>query len=309
MISSGNNSNSIVVVGSCMVDFVSYAHRLPKSGETIKGIQFVSNFGGKGANQGVAAAKLGGNVSLVGRVGADDWGAKYIEHLKKLNVNVDHLKITKDAQTGIAQIIVADSGDNLIVITGGANDKLNEKDVVMADSIIKAADVLVLQLETPPEVAKKALELCKGISILNGAPAIANIDSQLLSLPTIFCVNETEATVFSGLPVKSESDARKAGLELLNKGCNNVIITLGRHGALYLNKTGKITHVPSPAVTAVDSTGAGDAFIGALAYLLANKKELATEMCVGLACVAAADSVTKRGTQTSFPTFEVFGME
>ncbi|VEN36421.1 unnamed protein product [Callosobruchus maculatus] len=245
---------------------------------------------------------------MVGRVGVDDWGTRYIEHLKHLNVNTDHVKITLDAQTGIAQIIVANSGENLIVITCGANDKLDEKDVVLADTVIKAADVLVLQLETPPEVAIKALELCKGISILNGAPAIANIDSKLLSMPTIFCVNELEAATFTGLPVKSESDARKAGVELLNKGCNNVIITLGRQGALLMSKTGKTIHVPSPVVAAVDTTGAGDAFIGALAYLLANRKEMSMEMCVGLACVAAADSVTRPGTQRSFPGIEVFGM-
>nr|CAH7768453.1 unnamed protein product [Callosobruchus chinensis] len=147
-----------------MVDFVSYAPRLPKSGETIKGSRFVTNFGGKGANQSVAAAKLGGNVTMVGRVGVDDWGTRYIEHLKQLNLNADHVKITTDAQTGIAQIIVADSGDNLIVVTGGANEKLDERDVVMADSVIKAADILVLQLETSPGVALKALELCKGVS-------------------------------------------------------------------------------------------------------------------------------------------------
>ncbi|CAH0563562.1 unnamed protein product [Brassicogethes aeneus] len=300
-------STDIVVVGSCMIDFVSYTSRLPKVGETIHGSKFVTNFGGKGANQCVAAAKLGGKTTLVARVGDDIWGEKYIENLKRENVNTEFIKKTDNSTSGIAQIIVSEAGENQIVIVAGANAKLNANDVISAKSAIERASVVILQLETSVEVAIKTLELSKGISILNGAPALSTYDLKLLTLPTIFCVNETEAAIFTGLSsVNNVSEAETAARHLIGKGCNSVLITLGPQGAIYLNKDDhKLLHVSSPKVQSVDTTGAGDAFIGALAFVLANQKGVTMEMAMKIACHVAADSVTRAGTQISFPNAKI----
>ncbi|CAG9863088.1 unnamed protein product [Phyllotreta striolata] len=299
------DTNNIVVVGSCMVDFVSYATRLPKPGETIHGKEFVTNFGGKGANQCVAAAKLGGKTFLITRVGDDIWGPKYIANLKAQNVNTAFVRSTENSSTGIAQITVADSGENQIVIIAGANSKLCTKDVELAQELVTNARVLVVQLETSQEVAIRAMQLCRGITILNGAPAVSEFYPQLLKLPTIFCVNESEASIFTGLPVNDISEAEVAAEHLLSKGCNSVLLTLGEKGAFYMDKNEKF-HVTSPSVACKDSTGAGDAFIGALAYLLANKPGVPMQQAVEKACVAAADSVTRPGTQISFPDKSIF---
>ncbi|XP_066254425.1 ribokinase-like [Euwallacea similis] len=300
-------STKIVVVGSCMIDFVSYSPRLPNPGETIHGHKFVTNFGGKGANQCVAAARLGGTTALIARVGDDVWGPKYIANLEAEHVNTQYVKITENSSSGIAQINVADDGINQIVIVAGANNNLTVKDVEEAEFLISSADVLVLQLETPVETAIKAMQICKGISILNGAPALSKFDEQLLKLPTIFCINETEASVFSGFPVNNLSDAEAAARCLLSKGCQSVLITLGPSGAVFLtNETGKkIFMAKSPKVTSVDTTGAGDAFIGALAYFLAYFKNVSIEKCIEAACFVAADTVTRFGTQISFPGPEI----
>ncbi|KAJ8946165.1 hypothetical protein NQ318_004418 [Aromia moschata] len=296
--------NNIVVVGSCMIDLVSYAPRLPFPGETIHGSKFVTTYGGKGANQCVAASKLGGKTALVARVGDDIWGKKYIENLKKENVSTLFVKEMPQVSTGIAQIIVSDSGENQIVIVAGANDELTRQDVENAKTTIKEAAVVVLQLETSVDIAIKTMELCKGISILNGAPALGNYNPKLLKLPTIFCVNESEASIFAGIPVNSKRDAERAAFELLSKGCNSVLITLGAQGALYVSKREKkCYHFNSPSVKCIDSTGAGDAFIGALAYLLANKKDLLKS--IEMSCIIAADSVTRQGTQISFPDSDI----
>ncbi|KAF2882727.1 hypothetical protein ILUMI_23460 [Ignelater luminosus] len=298
----------VVVVGSCMIDFTSYCPRLPKEGETIHGSKFTTTTGGKGANQCVAAAKLGATIALVARVGDDVWGKHYIDNLHKVNVNTKYVEITPGFSSGIAQINVAESGANQIVIIAGSNDKLSPEDVERAEDIISEADVVISQLETPPEVAIKAMKLCKGISILNGAPALAKYDAELLTLPSIFCVNESEAEVFAGVPVNSIDDAKKA-INVLReqKGCQTVVLTMGSQGTVYSSKdTSTLIHVSSTPVKSVDSTGAGDAFIGALAYLLATKKEKLTfHECVEAANYIAADTVTRPGTQSSFSGPEI----
>lgn len=301
-------ANSIVVVGSCMIDFTSYCDRLPKEGETIHGTEFKTAFGGKGGNQCVAAAKLGGNTIFVAKVGSDSWGVQYVENLKSLKVNSKFVQVTPDSTTGIAQINVASSGANQIVIIAGANKFLNEQDVENARDVITKAGVVVCQLETSPEVAVKTLELCKGTSILNGAPALSACDSKLFTLPTIFCVNESEASVFINNPVHCLKDAENAIAILLSKGCNTVIITMGSEGSLLASKSSPgPKHIPTRSVNCIDSTGAGDAFIGSLAYLIANKKEYSLEKCVQIANYVAADSVTRIGTQASFPGPEILG--
>ncbi|XP_017782669.1 PREDICTED: ribokinase-like [Nicrophorus vespilloides] len=299
--------NSIVVVGSCMIDFVSYAPRLPQEGETIHGTKFVTNFGGKGANQCVAAAKLGGNTTLIARVGDDIWADKYIDNLKACKVNTKYMEKTEGYASGVAQITVSADGANQIVIVAGANSKLCPDDVRRSEQAIKNAAVLVCQLETCAEVAIESMQLCGGVTILNGAPAVSQYDMRLLTTPKIFCVNESEASIFSGVEVKNINDGKEAIEALLLKGCNSVILTLGSEGALYSCKAdpNNFVYVKCPKVKCVDSTGAGDSFIGALAYLLANKKDLSMEKCLEQACTVASDSVTKPGTQISFPGPEI----
>ncbi|XP_044759998.1 ribokinase-like isoform X2 [Coccinella septempunctata] len=295
------NSNEVVVVGSCMIDFVGYAPRLPKPGETIHGTEFVTNFGGKGANQCVAAAKLGVSTTLIARVGNDSWGDKYLSNLMKNEVDTSFVFKTDGESTGIAQISVAESGENQIVIIAGANKKLCIEDIEEASEIIETAKLLILQLETSVDVAVKAMRLCKGISILNGAPFTTEYDPSLFELPTIFCVNEHEASQFTKLPVTNKREAEIAASRMISLGCKSVLITLGAEGAVFAEKTsGNIFYVESPKVECVDSTGAGDAFIGALAYFLVRRKDLPMEEMVEKACVVAADSVTRKGTQPSF---------
>ncbi|XP_065161183.1 ribokinase-like [Atheta coriaria] len=298
---------SIVVVGSCMVDFVSYASRLPKAGETIHGSKFVTNFGGKGANQCVAAAKLGGKTTLIARVGLDSHGENYLENLRSLGVNATNVMKTDGQSTGIAQINVSDAGENQIVIVSGANNSLSSQDVEKCRDVVENAGILVCQLETKMEVAITALKLSKGISILNGAPSFKEFPAELLTLPTIFCVNESEAEDFAGIPIKTLDDGKQALKKLLQLGCKSVILTMGAEGVLFGVQPSQIDifHTPCPQVTCVDSTGAGDMFIGALAFLLANWDRNNIENCIKVACQLASDSVTRPGTQISYPHADI----
>ncbi|XP_071441918.1 ribokinase-like [Hetaerina americana] len=298
--------SKVVVLGSCMIDFSSYAPRLPKPGETLHGYKFIQGFGGKGANQCVAASKLCSKTTLIARVGDDIFGTNYIKHLEDIGVDTKYVKQTKDVSSGIATIIVADSGENQIVIVGGANAKLSIEDVTDAAEVIKIAPVLVCQFETPLETTLAALKLKReegtGVSIVNGAPAVANVDPALLAYTDILCVNESEAEVMTGIHVDSVKTAEDAVKKFTELGSKCVIITLGAAGAVFSNEGDEvIKHVKANKVKPVDTTGAGDAFIGALAFYLANHKDLKMEEAIKRSCDIATITVTKPGTQTSFP--------
>ncbi|KAL0878528.1 hypothetical protein ABMA27_003616 [Loxostege sticticalis] len=294
------NSPKIVVFGSCSVDFTTYAPRLPNPGETLHGTKFTTSYGGKGANQCVAAAKLGGNAYMICRVGDDQWGEKYRNHLKETGVDVSHVYITPNVTTGIAQISVADNGENQIVIVLGANGHLSKKDAADSHELIKSADVFIGQLETPFEATLEAFKINEGIKLLNAAPARSDIQ-EILPYCTILCLNEFEASMLTNLNVNLEN-AVDALNKLLSAGCQTVIITLGSKGAVYASKDEPPTHVFCEPVTAVDTTGAGDAFVGALATFLLSHKDLPMHQKIGAACEVASISVTKEGTQTSYPT-------
>ncbi|CAH2258957.1 ribokinase-like [Pararge aegeria] len=292
--------SKIVVVGSCSIDFTTYSARLPTPGETLIGKKFTTSFGGKGANQSVAAAKTGGNVYIICRVGDDQWAEKYKEHLKHVGVDVTNAYVTKNTTTGIAQITVADNGENQIVIVPGANEHLSKSDVDYAKELIKKADVLIGQLETPYETTLEAFKLNDGIKLLNAAPARAHIET-ILPYCTILCVNEPEASQIVNFDV-NVSNIKSALEILLQSGCKMAIITLGAKGAAYSSKnTGECIHVSSNKVAAVDTTGAGDAFVGALASLLVNFKNQPFHQLIGAACEYATLTVTLEGTQTSYP--------
>ncbi|XP_070171571.1 ribokinase [Polyergus mexicanus] len=295
----------IVVVGSCMIDFTCFSPRLPKSGETIIGTKFEKKYGGKGANQCVAAAKLGGSTALIASLGSDMFAQEYLEILRKENVDISHVKIQKDKHSGIAHITVAENGENSIVIVLGANESLTSEYADSAVDMIRSASVLLCQFEIPLETTLHALKLHRGhgLSIVNGAPALENFDPRILNLCDIFCVNETEAEVMTGIQPVDLSNVQEVADKLLAKGCNVIILTLGPLGAVYASKTNRnVTRIPVTEVHPVDTTGAGDAFLGALAYFKAYHPQLSMNECIRRSCVVATQSVLKFGTHASFPT-------
>lgn len=296
---------NVVVVGSCMIDFTCFSPRLPKPGETIIGTRFEKKYGGKGANQCVTAAKLGASTALIASLGSDIYGKEYLEILNKENVDTSHMQTQLDKQSGIAHITVAENGENSIVIVLGANELLSPKHADSAVDVIKGATVLLCQFETPLETTLHALKLHKGhgLSIVNGAPAVENVDLEILRLCDIFCVNETEAEIMTSINPVGLSKIQEAIDALLEKGCNTVILTLGESGAAYASRTNRnVTLISAPRLQPVDTTGAGDAFLGALAYFKAYHPTFTMDECIRRACIVATESVLKFGTHASFPT-------
>jgi ribokinase len=291
----------IVVVGSLNMDLVVKAPRAPEAGETIRGHDFQMIPGGKGANQAAAAAKLGGQVAMVGRVGGDAFGPVLIENMARQGVDTQHILIDQEASTGVAVIIVDDTGENRIVISAGANGRVSRSDIDGAEGLLRDAKLLILQFEIPLEVVDYAIEKATRYPvevILNPAPA-ASVSPGFLARVDRLVPNETETKTLTGLDVSDLSSAEKAAQELLGYGVPEVIITLGVRGALLVT-TGGVTHVPAREVKAVDTTAAGDAFIGGLAVALVNG--FSPVEAVRYATCAGTLAVTKFGAQTSLPS-------
>ncbi|NWR88345.1 RBSK Ribokinase, partial [Furnarius figulus] len=279
--------------------------RLPKAGETILGQKFFIGFGGKGANQCVQSARLGAKTSLICKVGKDSFGNDYVENLKKNGISTAFVGQTTDAATGTASIIVNSEGQNVIVIVPGANLLLNSEDLKRASDVICKAKVLVCQLEVTPDVSLEALKMARasGVKTLfNPAPALPDLDLQFYTYSDIFCCNETEAEILTGIPVGSLEDAEKVGRMLLERGCKLVIVTLGAEGCMMISVEEPIPkHVPAGKVRAVDTTGAGDSFVGALAFYLAYYPQLSMEEMIRKSNCVASVSVQASGTQSSYP--------
>lgn len=295
----------VIVVGSCMTDLVSQAPRLPKAGETIHGHKFFIGFGGKGANQCIQAARLGAKIAMACKVGKDFFGDNYIQNFKDNGVHTDFVQQTPDAATGAASIIVNDAGENAIVIVAGANMLLHSEDLQDGLPSLSRAKVMVCQLEISPQTSLEALRMARdnGVkTIFNPAPAIPDLDPDFYRVSDVFCCNESEAELLTGLSVASVDEAHRAGQQLLSRGCGSVIVTLGPQGCVVLQTQGSIfKHIPTAAVTAVDTTGAGDSFIGALAFYMAYYPTMTLEEMARRSNKVAAVSVQAMGTQASFP--------
>jgi ribokinase len=291
----------VTVVGSLNVDLVAQAPRLPQPGETIIGRGFHTVPGGKGANQAVAAARLGAHVSIVGRVGRDAFADLLLHNLTA--AGVDHTFVTQDPQapTGVALIVVDDAGQNSIVVASGANVRLSPADVEAAQSAIAAAAVLLLQLESPLETVTRAAQVARahGVTvILNPAPA-RSLPAALLSLVDVLIPNQSETALLTGMPVSDQAQAQAAAAALRGSGVRTVILTLGERGALLAREEG--AHLfPAFDVTPVDTTAAGDAFVGGFAAALAQGRSLSQAVRWGNA--AGALATTKLGAQPSLPT-------
>jgi ribokinase len=289
----------IAVVGSANVDLTTFTDRFPKPGETIFGQKFDLGFGGKGANQAVAARLCGGEVFMVARVGSDLFGPATVENFKKLGIDATHVKQVEGLSSGVAPIFVESNGQNRILVVKGANDALTPAVVDAAAEMLKTVDCIVLQFEIPVETVYYTVAFAKknGIRcIVNPAPAQPVEMSSLAGLD-YFVPNESEAETITGLAVKNPEDAKKCAEKLLAGGIGRVIITLGAQGSLLASREGS-EHLPPFAVKSVDSTGAGDAFIGSFAVFLGEG--VPEREAVRRANLYAGLSTTGVGTQKSF---------
>ena len=287
---------------------VTYTDRFPRPGETIFGREFSLGFGGKGANQAVAARLCGGDVAMVARVGDDLFGPATLENFRSQGIDTRCVQVTPGVSSGVAPIFVEPSGQNRIWVVKGANDRLTPADVDAAAEVIRGADYLVLQLEIPLETVYYALTFARGLgvrTILNPAPG-QPLDLTRIAAADYVIPNETEAEALTGVAVRTVEDAQAAAQKLLEGGVRRVIVTLGENGALCADAKG-MHLVPPFAVNAVDTTGAGDAFIGSLAVFLA---EGSAELdAVSRANLYAALSTTLPGTMKSFVARERFESE
>ncbi len=289
----------IVVVGSLNMDVVCRVARAPEAGETVLGDDASFVAGGKGANQAVAAARLGGHVRMVGRVGADSFGERMREGLRSESIDVTHVGI--DAVTsGVALILVEAGGQNRITVAPGANARLTPAHVAAAASQWPRDGLLLLQLETPLDTVAAAIEHAgqAGLKvILNPAPA-QPLPPAWWSRIDVLVPNETEAALLTGMPLNGEAGARVAARELRRRGLRRVLVTLGELGVLLVDDAGE-RMIAAPRVDAVDTTAAGDTFTGALAVALGEGLDV--DAAAGFAVRAAALSVTRQGAQTSIP--------
>jgi len=302
------NTPHIVVVGSANIDLTTFTDEFPRPGETIFGREFHLGFGGKGANQAVAARLCGANVSMVARVGDDLFGSAYVDNFKKQGIDTSYVMVTPGVSTGVAPIFVDSAGQNRILVVKGANDRLVPADIDNASGLLRSADLIVLQLEIPLETVYYTLQFARanGIrTILNPAPG-QRLDLARAGMADYVIPNETEAEALSGRAVTCLDDAQSCAQGLLQGGLRRVIVTLGANGALCCDADGD-RHVPPFRVEPVDTTGAGDAFIGSLACFLGSG--YAEADAIARANLYAALSTLSIGTQTSFVPLQRFESE
>ncbi len=291
----------LIVVGSSNTDMVIKADRLPMPGETILGNEFFIAAGGKGANQAVAAARSGGEVTFIAKVGDDLFGRQAIDGFKKDGINTDHIFIDPETPSGVAQIIVDQKGENSIVVASGANMKLFPADIETCWQVFEGAEAVLMQLETPVATIEHIVKKLKNSGtkvILNPAPA-AQLNDDCLDGLFLITPNETEAALLTGMNTDDDAGLLQAGQALRDKGVQNVIITLGSKGSLWISEAGQRLF-ESYKVKATDTTAAGDVFNGILTVGLAQGHSIPD--AITYASAGAAISVTRNGAQDSAPT-------
>jgi ribokinase len=293
--------DELIVVGSMNMDLIVKVEQLPFKGETVTASHFQESPGGKGANQAIAAAKLGAMVKMVGRVGSDPCGEALLNNLAANHVDISYIRKDLRSPTGTALITVDGGGRNTIVVYQGANGRCVPADIEAVEDAIKEAKALIVQLEIPTDVMEMALRVAKRHSlttVLNPAPAQV-LTEHVLANVDILIPNEVEATALSNLSVVDPKTAFEAAERLLGMGSRRVVITLGEQGAVYAGPEGKL-HSPAFVVDSVDSTGAGDAFVAA--FTVAWMEEMGLEKSLKYACAAGAITATRVGAQSSLPT-------
>ena len=293
---------NICVIGSLNMDLVVKVDTMPKGGQTLIGSNFKEVPGGKGANQAVAMARLGGNVSMIGKVGNDGFGQTLLNALKADNVNTDYIGI-EEGPTGVALITVDKNAENSIVVAPGANFKVAVEDIDNNIESINNSDIVVVQLETPLETIKYGLKKAKEAgkyTILNPAPAVV-LEDEIIKNVDLLTPNETELEILSGVEINTEDDIKRAAQIMIDKGVKELIVTLGSKGSLYINKE-RSMFKSAYKVQAVDTTAAGDSYTGALSVAFANGKNI--EEAMDFASKVGALSVMKEGAQSSLPTLK-----
>jgi ribokinase len=294
-----SRSPRIAVIGSANTDLTTFTDVFPRPGETLFGKNFAMGFGGKGANQAVAARLCGAEVSMVAKVGGDLFGRATLDNFASFGIDTTHVQLVDDAPTGVAPIFVGPDGQNRIIVVKGANDRLTPADVDAAAADLADVDAIILQFEIPLATVYHGIRFARAHHIrciVNPAPAVP-AELAALTGADLFIPNETEAEQITGLPLHSEADARACAAALLARGFPRVVITLGARGSLLADAAGH-TVVPAFAVESIDTSGAGDAFIGSLAVFLAEG--LAEQEALSRANLYAALSTTRIGTQKSF---------
>ncbi|KRX61253.1 Ribokinase, partial [Trichinella sp. T9] len=298
----------IVVIGSIVQDMSSYVSRMPSRGETIFASKFVISPGGKGANQAVAAARLGASTAMIGKVGDDQFGKNSIDKLIESGVNATWVRTTQLDSTGVANVVVSEAGENTIIVNRGANLHITVEDVRELSELIKNAKCLICQLEIKPEVSLEAMKMAKmnGTEVIfNAAPSTPKISEEFYHLSDVFCVNETEAEALTGLKLASDDQINEAVKYFLDAGVKKyAVITLGPEGCVFgsCDDRQTIHRIPSPKVEAVDTTGAGDCFIGSLAYYNVHFEKLPFQERLRRASQVASFSVQREKAQESYLT-------
>ena len=293
-------------MGASVMDLITYTNRFPQPGETVSGKHFSKGFGGKTSNACVMATKLGLNGALLAKVGDDVFGREMLENFDNCHINTENVLITKETFTATASICVSDSGENTIVYVPGPTNLLMPSEISeRRSSLFKDCKLFVSTFECIPESLLVALSLARteGVkTLVNAAPPFPSLPSErLYALCDIFCLNETEAAIMTEIQIKTIEDSRQSCRLLLDRGCGSVILTLGAKGALYMDRTQEVYVPCQDKVTPVDTTGAGDAFVGALAYYLVCHPCLSMQEQIKRSCYIATRSVLKKGTQSSYP--------
>ncbi|MEB8085682.1 ribokinase [Staphylococcus pseudoxylosus] len=292
----------ILVIGSLMTDFVFRTSKMPSTGETFIGEEYEKYTGGKGANQAVAAARLGGEVSMIGKLGDDEFAKEHIESLKKEKIAHKSVLLDETSRTGVGNVTIDNEGNNKIIVVPGANLELKIADIINHKKLIKEADIIVLQLEVPMDVVYQCIDIAYDYNktiIVNPAPA-QDFDHNKAKKVDYFIPNEVESGLLTGKTINNIEDAKESAEILISVGYKNVIVTLGGYGAIFVNKK-EFKYFDSLNVSPIDTTAAGDSFIGTLAYGLSKNWDI--DQIIESAIKASGCTVTKLGSQPSLPTW------